>query len=58
MALKKQQKISILLITASVAEWSIAMDCKSIAFGLRRFESCPAHRVEKADTFSLESPIY
>lgn len=28
---------------ASVAEWSIAFDCKSNAFGLRRFESSPAH---------------
>ena len=26
-----------------MAEWSIASDCKSDAFGLRRFESCPAH---------------
>jgi hypothetical protein len=29
---------------ASVAEWSIALDCKSGAFGLRRFESFPAHQ--------------
>ncbi len=28
---------------AQVAEWSIASDCKSDAYGLRRFESCPAH---------------
>jgi nicotinic acid phosphoribosyltransferase len=28
---------------ASVAEWSIATDCKSVDFGLRRFESFPAH---------------
>lgn len=30
---------------ASVAEWSIALDCKSGAFGLRRFESFPAHHM-------------
>lgn len=29
---------------ASVAEWSIAFDCKSNALGLRRFESFPAHQ--------------
>ncbi len=28
---------------ASVVEWSITTDCKSVAFGLRRFESYPAH---------------
>jgi hypothetical protein len=28
---------------ASVAEWSIASDCKSDDFGLRRFKSLPAH---------------
>lgn len=28
---------------ASVAEWSIASDCKSDGFILRRFKSCPAH---------------
>jgi hypothetical protein len=26
-----------------VVEWSITTDCKSVGFGLRRFESCPAH---------------
>lgn len=31
---------------ASVAERSIALDCKSSAFGLRRFESSPAHRIK------------
>ena len=30
---------------ASVVEWSITTDCKSVAFGLRRFKSCPAHHV-------------
>ena len=29
-----------------MAERSIAIDCRSIAFGLRRFESCPAHHVK------------
>ena len=29
---------------ASVAEWSIASDCKSDDFGLRRFKSLPAHK--------------
>ena len=29
---------------ASVVEWSITTDCKSVAFGLRRFESYPAHK--------------
>ena len=33
---------------ASVAEWSIALGCKPSDFGLRRFESCPAHKNEKA----------
>src|SRR3989338_2594544 len=28
---------------ASVVERSITTDCKSVAFGLRRFESCPTH---------------
>ncbi len=28
-----------------MAEWSIATDCKSVAYGLRRFESCPTHQV-------------
>ena len=32
---------------ASVAEWSIAFDCKSNAFGLRGFESLPAHNIKK-----------
>jgi hypothetical protein len=31
---------------ASVAEWSIALDCKSGAFGLRRFESFPTHNFD------------
>ena len=26
-----------------MVEWSITTDCKSVAFGLRRFESFPAH---------------
>ncbi len=26
-----------------MVEWSITTDCKSVAFGLRRFESSPAH---------------
>ncbi len=26
-----------------MVEWSITTDCKSVGFGLRRFESCPAH---------------
>ena len=29
-----------------MAEWSIALDCKSSAYGLRRFESCPAHKIK------------
>jgi hypothetical protein len=36
-----------------VAEWSIALDCKSGAFGLRRFESFPAHQYME----SLEKEI-
>jgi hypothetical protein len=28
---------------ASVVEWSITTDCKSVGFGLRWFESSPAH---------------
>ena len=32
---------------ASVAERSIATDCKSVVFGLRRFESYPAHKGTK-----------
>ena len=28
---------------ASVVEWSITTDCKSVGFGLRRFESYPTH---------------
>ncbi len=30
---------------ASVVEWSITTDCKSVALGLRRFESFPAHKI-------------
>ena len=33
----------IVWLHASVVEWSITTDCKSVAFGLRRFESFPAH---------------
>src|SRR3989344_121881 len=29
---------------ASVVEWSITTGCKPVAFGLRRFESSPAHK--------------
>ncbi len=32
--------------SGSVAEWSIAADCKSADFGLRGFESLPAHKIE------------
>ena len=30
---------------ASVVEWSITTDCKSVALGLRRFESFPTHNI-------------
>lgn len=30
-----------------MAEWSIASDCKSDAFGLRRFKSYSAHQYKK-----------
>ena len=30
-----------------MVEWSITTDCKSVAFGLRRFESYPAHNIKK-----------
>lgn len=39
----KKYFYAILLSIASVVEWSITTDCKSVAFGLRRFESFPAH---------------
>ena len=39
-----------------MAEWSIASDCKSDAFGLRRFESCPAHQQQKIG--ALATPIF
>ncbi len=29
---------------ASVVEWSITTDCKSVGFGLRRFKSFPTHK--------------
>ena len=29
---------------ASVVEWSITTDCKSVGFGLRRFKSYPTHK--------------
>lgn len=29
-----------------MVEWSITSDCKSDAFGLRRFKSCPAHTTQ------------
>ena len=32
---------------ASVVEWSITTDCKSVALGLRRFESFPTHNFIK-----------
>ncbi len=28
-----------------MVEWSITTDCKSVGFGLRRFESFPAHKL-------------
>ena len=31
---------------AGVGEWLKPADCKSAAFGLRRFESCPLHHWE------------
>lgn len=40
---------------ASVVEWSITRDCKSLAFGLRRFESCPAHMDKEPKFYSNES---
>ena len=30
-----------------MTEWSIVLDCKSSAFGLRRFESSPAHQKKR-----------
>ena len=36
----------VLLENASVVEWSITTDCKSVALGLRRFESFPAHKMK------------
>ena len=33
---------------ASMVEWSITTDCKSVAFGLRRFESYSTHNVKRA----------
>ena len=42
---KRSYKISIVKIW-SVAEWSIAHDCKSCALRLRRFESYPAHKTK------------
>ena len=41
---------------ASVVEWSITTDCKSVAFGLRRFESFPTHnlgRIGRKPHFAL-----
>ena len=35
------------LENASVVEWSITTDCKSVASGLRRFESFPTHKTKK-----------
>ena len=34
-----------------MAEWSIALDCKSSAYGLRRFESCSQHQKGKVKEF-------
>ncbi len=31
-----------------MVEWSITTDCKSVAFGLRRFKSYPAHNIKKS----------
>lgn len=40
---------------ASVVEWSNTIDCKSIAFGLRGFESLPAHiTLQNADGSLME----
>ena len=44
-------------MNASVAEWSIAIDCKSIAFGLRRFESYPAHNLGRTDAKASIRPF-
>ena len=41
-----------------MAERSIARDCKSLAFGLRRFESCPAHKTLKASLRMLLVFVY
>ncbi len=38
---------------ASVVEWSITPDCKSGAFGLRRFKSCPAHNEKIPEFYAL-----
>ena len=32
-----------------MVEWSITTDCKSVAFGLRRFESFPTHKMNLLD---------
>jgi hypothetical protein len=39
---------------ASVVEWSITTDCKSVGFGLRWFESNPAHTSKHKNTPSEE----
>ena len=41
------------MLLASVAEWSIALDCKSSDISLRRFESYPAHQMKKTDCRSV-----
>jgi hypothetical protein len=41
-----------------VVEWSITTDCKSVGFGLRRFESCPAHKYMEQEPHHSEVDTY
>ena len=41
-----------------MAEWSIASDCKSDAFGLRGFKSLPTHKAPKGFTDPIISRNY
>ncbi len=45
----------LIYINASVVEWSITTDCKSVALGLRRFESFPAHKMKKLSEKNIHS---
>ena len=37
-----------------MAEWSNVLGCKPSAFGLRRFESCPAHKIKISNRASID----